>query len=244
MLSNYNLYQAKLYPVLPFLMYQAYKVSKYNPSPPAISEYLTLGSGERKILILGESTVAGVGASQVEFTLAGHLHRLLGEDYELTNLGKNGLRASQVIPHFGDTLNSISAAYEGIFVFLGANDCFRLTHPKTYQKDLKNMLRYLKDRFEVNWIYLADIPPVQLFPAFPSLLKSYLIEQRAFLQEEMKSIAAESDQMVFESITIDLSPDFFSIDKIHPSDIGYQKIAEFAVNGLFKSGILSLNQDF
>ena len=275
MLSDYTKFQAKLYPVLPFLIYQANKIRKENPSPPAISENLILGNGKRKILILGESTVAGVGASQEEFTLAGNLYRLIGSDFQVTNLGKNGLRASQALPHFNATLRSISESFEGACIFLGANDCFRLTHPKKYHQSLSDLLQFLQNKLKVKWIYLADIPPVQLFPAFPNLLEFFLKAQRTFLQKEMKSIALESEHILFEPILIDISydynlsfschmesshglqsshgmtvsscsisPDFFSKDNIHPSDMGYQKIAEFAAEGLLRSDFINRDQGF
>ncbi|MDP2042043.1 MAG: hypothetical protein Q8K16_12760, partial [Algoriphagus sp.] len=73
MISDYAKFQAKLYPVLPFLIFQAYQVKRNSPSLPSMTENLVLGNGNRKILILGESTAAGVGASNPKSSLAGHL---------------------------------------------------------------------------------------------------------------------------------------------------------------------------
>lgn len=238
MISDYLKFQAKLYPVLPFLIYQASQVRKRNLTPPSISENLILGNGDRKILILGESTVAGVGASSIEFTLAGQFNRQLGNDFHLINLGKNGLRISQVLPHFQVNFKQIQGKIEGVFLFLGANDCFRLTHPKEYKRDLDTLIQFLKAGFSTDWIYLADIPPVQLFPAFPKLLKSYLDQQRSFLQEEMKSVSDEHKEVFFDLINVEINADFFAADRIHPSNIGYQRIAQFALEGLVKNNCL------
>jgi lysophospholipase L1-like esterase len=240
MISDYAKFQAKLYPVLPFLIFKAYLVKRNSPSLPAITENLTLGMGNRKILILGESTAAGVGASNPKSSLAGHLSFQLGGAFQVFNFGKNGLLVNQAISHFGDILNSFTGNFEGVFLFLGANDYFQLTHPKNYSADLKTLLQSIKSTFNPKWIYLSDIPPVQLFPAFPNLLRGYLMQQRKFLQNEMKKIALEFDLLLFDPITIDITSDFFSSDKIHPSDHGYQKIAEFAIEGLVKMAGLKL----
>lgn len=101
---DYRLFQAKLFPVLPFLIYQAYKVRKLRPTPKAQSEFIKLGNGSRKLLVLGESTAAGVGASSAETTLAGNIYRLFGETSTVTNLGKNGIRAGQVLQIFTEKL--------------------------------------------------------------------------------------------------------------------------------------------
>ncbi len=240
-ISDYTLFQAKLYPVLPFLIYQAAKVRKKRPIPPSISENLILGNGDRKILILGESTVASVGASELKFTLAGHLFSLLDKEYQIYNLGKNGLRASQALPHFEENLKTIQGSLEGIFLFIGANDCFRLTHPNQFRVELEVLIQHLRSKFSPEWIYLADIPPVQHFPAFPKLLQSSLYTQRSFLQKEMVSIGLNQKNVLFDKITLDISSDFFASDLIHPSDIGYQKIAKFALAGLVNNGLVRLN---
>ena len=62
-MAPYWLFQLQLFPWLPFLVYQAKKVRKSSPKLPAQSPLLTLGQGEKHVLLLGESTVAGVGAS-------------------------------------------------------------------------------------------------------------------------------------------------------------------------------------
>ena len=241
MISAYRIFQAKLYPVLPFLIFQAIQIRKMRPLPPALSESLTLGNGTRKLLILGESTAAGVGASAQKFTLAGQFFQHLGSEFQVKNLGKNGLRVSQVTSHFKEELNSIQGKYEGIFLFLGANDCFKLTNPKIFRIELEKLILDLKNRFSPEWIYLADIPPVQLFPAFPKQMQYFLNSQRAFLQKEMISISQNQKDVLFDKITLDITSDFFASDLIHPSDAGYLKIAKFTLDGLVKSGLLKLD---
>lgn len=232
MISDYTKFQAKLYPVLPFLLYQALNVRRKNPTPPAISEHLTLGGGKKKILILGESTAAGVGASSSEFTLASHIFNFLGTGYRVTNLGKNGLKVAETYSHFGDKISGIHGSVDGIFIFLGANDCFHLTHPRKFRNQLVHLISDLNSDFSPGWIYLADIPPVHLFPAFPSLLRTYLKTQRNFLQKEMEAICLENNRIILDQLRLDFNPDFFAADGIHPSDKGYLKIAEFALEGL------------
>ena len=232
MISDYTVFQAKLYPALPLLLLQALNVRRKNPTPPAFSEELTLGEGKKNILIVGESTVAGVGASSVEFTLASHLFTFLGSDYKLTNLGKNGLRVAQTYAHFGAKISGIKDSAEGILIFLGANDCFKLTHPKKFRNHLDHLISTLNSDFSPLWIYLADIPPVHLFPAFPSFLQSFLKTQRYFLQQELKAISEKNKRIIWDQLKLDFNRDFFAADGVHPSDEGYQRIAEFAFEGL------------
>ncbi|WP_075352304.1 SGNH/GDSL hydrolase family protein [Algoriphagus marinus] len=183
-------------------------------------------------MIIGESTAAGVGASSMEFTIASYLHQLFQEEYSFYNFGKNGIRVAEVLLHFKSDLEELNSTKEGILLFLGANDCFKLTNPSAFNSSLQSLIESLQTQFDPNWIYLADIPPVHLFPAFSSLMKSYLYRQREFLRTEMKKLALKNKRLIFQEISLDLVPDFFSADGIHPSDLGYQKIAEFTFEGI------------
>ncbi len=234
----YFLYQAKLYISLPYLIYQANQVRKRYPTPPSLSEDLILGKGHEQILVIGESTVAGVGASTTEDTLGYHLFDGFQAQFQIRNLGKNGILAKEVIPHFRKKLEKLTSPnWKGVFLYIGANDCFRVSHPTQFRKALIRLLEHLRVSLKPNWIYLADIPPVQIFPAFPNTLKSFLGEQREFLRNEMMEIAIQQKDIVFESIHLDLSEDFFSEDLVHPSGSGYKAIAEFSLEGLKRAGV-------
>ncbi|MCS5489673.1 SGNH/GDSL hydrolase family protein [Algoriphagus limi] len=231
-MKGYWWFQTQLYPMLPYLIYQAKTVRKNNPLPPANSNHLILGNSQKRILILGESTAAGMGASQPETTLAGNIFRLFQEKYQVINLGKNGLRAKELIPTFKEDLEINPSKVEGVFLFIGANDCFRLTKPLNYKSELENIISWLKKNFSPNWIYLSAIPPVHIFPAFTPQLKYFLLRQRKFLSSEMEQIASQDSNVIYQEIRFDLTPEFFADDGIHPSDKGYQGIAQFAFDGI------------
>lgn len=234
----YLFFQAKLYPTLPYLSYKALQVKKKYPTPPAMSNELILGESDQKILIIGESTVAGVGAQDPTETLAYHIHSFFEGKYEVQNYGKNGIRAKELLPYFRKNLKSINGQVDGIFLYIGANDCFKLTSPTDYYKALKHVLEVLQEQFKANWIYLADIPPVEQFPAFPPILKSFLKEQRHFLKTQMEMLSRENEQVIHEQISMDFDPSFFSNDLVHPSGKGYLEIAKFSFSGLQRAGVV------
>jgi len=204
-MAPYWLFQLQLFPWLPYLVYQAKKVRKSSPKLPSQSSLLTLGQGEKHVLLLGESTVAGVGASATAHTLAGN--------FSLYQLQKK----------------SRTTTSEGVILFLGANDCFLLTSPQEFKQELRSLIQQIQEETDADWIYLAAIPPVHLFPAFSEQMRAFLSKQRAYLQREMEDIAANDPKVIYHPIPMDLQPEFFSADGVHPSDLGYQKIAELAI---------------
>jgi lysophospholipase L1-like esterase len=228
-MAPYWLFQLRLFPWLPYLVYQAKKVRKSSPKLPSQSSLLTLGQGEKHVLLLGESTVAGVGASAAAHTLAGNFARMLGDSYQIETIGKKGLRVKDTFSLYQVQKKSRTATSEGVILFLGANDCFLLTSPQEFKQELRSLILQIQEETKANWIYLAAIPPVHLFPAFSKQMRSFLSKQRAYLQREMEDIAANDPKVIYHAIPMDLQPEFFSSDGVHPSDLGYQKIAELAI---------------
>ncbi len=228
-MAPYWLFQLQLFPWLPFLVYQAKKVRKSSPKLPSQSSLLTLGQGEKHVVLLGESTVAGVGASSESTTLAGNFSRIFGETYQIETIGKKGLRVKEAFSLYLRHKKSRNKKSEGVILFLGANDCFLLTSPQVFKKELESLIQQIRVDTNAEWIYLAAIPPVHLFPAFSEQMRSFLSKQRAYLQREMEDIASNYPKVIYHPIPMDLQPEFFSADGVHPSDLGYQKIAELAI---------------
>ena len=231
-MAPYWLFQLQLFPWLPFLVYQAKKVRKSSPKLHAQSPLLTFGQGEKHVVLLGESTVAGVGASSASTTLAGNFSRIFGETYQIETIGKKGLRVKEAFSLYLKHKNSESKKSEGVILFVGANDCFLLTSPQEFKKELESLIQQIQVATGAEWIYLAAIPPVHLFPAFSEQMRSFLYRQRNYLLHEMGAIAARKPQVNSHQIPIDLQPEFFSADGVHPSDLGYQKIAELAIENM------------
>jgi lysophospholipase L1-like esterase len=228
-MAPYWLFQLQLFPWLPYLVYQAKKVRKSSPKLPSQSSLLTLGQGEKHVLLLGESTVAGVGASAAAHTLAGNFARMLGDSYQIETIGKKGLRVKDAFSLYQLQKKSRTTTSEGVILFLGANDCFLLTSPQEFKQELRSLIQQIQEETDADWIYLAAIPPVHLFPAFSEQMRAFLSKQRAYLQREMEDIAANDPKVIYHAIPMDLQPEFFSADGVHPSDLGYQKIAELAI---------------
>lgn len=233
----YWLFKLKLLPYLPTLVAEATAIRKKGVKLPAISEYALLGESQERILILGESTAAGVGASSLNNTLAGNFYRLFGSRYAVANFGKNGITTGEAYSLLKSFAHYQPQKIKGLILFLGANDCFKLTKPSDFQSELSILISSLTTETNPDWIYLADIPPVHLFPAFSAKMKAFLKFQREYLQREMIRLSEKNSKIVFDPITLDLNPEFFSEDQVHPSDLGYEKIAEFALQGLKKRNL-------
>ena len=232
-------------PLLPVLYLQAKWLRTRVPVlPPADGPEGTCGdlsASPLRIRVLGESTMAGLGATThseaFAGTLAGHLADLLGRGVEWRVIAESGYTARQVtedlIPQLTDD------TVELCIVGLGGNDTFELHSPARWRRDVLALIRALRrDHGDVPIVFLS-VPPVYGFPAFTRLMQLTLGGLVHILADEMSAIAATQDNVWFDERRISLdgwvtdrSPDTtaddcFS-DGIHPSPLTYRIWAEVA----------------
>lgn len=180
---HYFFFGVLLIPVLPVLYWQGRRVKKNVPSlPEARDPYGTtkppIGPSDRKIriLLLGESTMAGVGVEHHSDGIAGSLARFLSSEY--------GVEVEwQVLAHNGYTARKVREEllpqYEGpapdlIVVGVGGNDAFELNSPTTWKNSIQRLIQEIRLRYADAPILFASMPPIREFPAFSWLMKRIL----------------------------------------------------------------------
>ncbi|MGI8555982.1 MAG: SGNH/GDSL hydrolase family protein, partial [Pyrinomonadaceae bacterium] len=125
-----------LLPAAPFLYLQGqYVRRKVGLLPDAKGEKTGhYGAGENfvKLLVIGESTVAGLGARTHETALAGQfakfLSRRLEKGVRWSAVGKNGVTAERVIKELVPQIPAEKFDY--IVIGLGGNDVIKLSSPR------------------------------------------------------------------------------------------------------------------
>lgn len=217
-----------LIPVLPILYFSSLKLRQKIVKMPALSEFLALKTNQSQtnLLIIGESTAAGVGASSKEKTFASQIYQLLSEHVSVYNLGKNGLQAVSLKRLLVHGKQELPTSIQIVIVLIGANDCFKFTPPSKFRREISNFFKVLEQTYQVKTILIPSIPPVNQFPALPGIIRFFLGWHRNLLVGEIKALVKENKNYSFIHLSPNFPKDFFAADGIHPSDIGYRKIAE------------------
>jgi len=227
--SLYFLEMGMLLPFFPLLYWKGKKLRKQVVKLPPMSERLSLtasNASEKNLLILGESSAAGVGASSESHTFAGRLFECAEEKCNILNLGKNGLRAANLLKLLDKNADALVPSYDGLVLLIGANDCFKFTPPEKFAHQIQDSIDQLRKRFNIQKVWICTIPPVNQFPAIPALLQFFLCIHRELLSAELQKISKNDPNISFEHNRDVFSRDFFASDGIHPSDIGYQAMAK------------------
>src|SRR5690606_20896242 len=129
-----------------------------------------------KLFVMGESTVAGLGARTHECAFAGQFARRLsshiGRNVEWDVVGKNGVTAEQTIrellPQMPDK------RYDFILLGLGGNDVLKLSSPVKWRRDMLDLLGRLRAAQPDAAIFLSNCPMIKLSPALPNPIRFFL----------------------------------------------------------------------
>ncbi len=184
-----------------------------------------LGDDAAKLFVIGESTVAGLGARDHERALAGQFAKYLSEHIERPVewkvIGKNGLTARRTIellvPQMPDE------HFDFILVGLGGNDVMKLSSPQKWRADMIELLGILREKNPDAVIFLSNCPMIKYSPAIPHPIKGMLWELSKMHDANIKEFTRDMDRVFYYPQP---TGDFvrlegFFADGIHPSEQGY-----------------------
>lgn len=184
--------------------------------------YEQKGSGDRRILILGDSTGYGTGAKRSTESIAG----LIGATYPdvtIINNSRNGRTASEL----RGGLSTLEGSYDIILLQIGANDLLQHEPPAQIVAEIENIVSILKQHTErVIVMTGSNIGGAARFEGQKK--KTYTDRSREF-DQLMTRAAAESGQFQFVTLFEEPGVDPFvlhpeintSCDGLHPTSAGY-----------------------
>ncbi|MBU2980949.1 SGNH/GDSL hydrolase family protein [Lentibacter algarum] len=192
----------------------------------------TAGSGPKhRLLILGDSSVAGVGASHQSQALSGQLPPLLVPHLALE---------WQLIARTGATSKSTLRTLENLpeqrfdtaFVGLGVNDVTRLTSPSTWLKQQHALHALLHGKFGVKRILRSGLPPMHRFPLLPQPLRYVLGRDAKRLDTLLAKLCAADSALIHIPLNLPFEPRYVAADGYHPSEAAYAKWAQIIAQHL------------
>jgi lysophospholipase L1-like esterase len=199
------------------------------------------GSG-RRVVWLGDSTAAGVGASgsagALSSQVADGLDALGAERMSVTVLAVSGARVADVL---ADQLPKVAGlAPDLVLISVGANDTIHITGRGTFRRTYEDLVRALPAGVPV---VMLGVPDMGAIPRFRQPLRTLAGWRGRRLDTEIRNVAAATGA-VYADIAGPTGPPFrrhpgryFADDDFHPGDAGYGLWAE-AVLRVLKREVL------
>lgn len=212
----------------PFLFLQGHYVRRVTPllPEPAGERQGSIGGGAPlRLLVLGDSAAAGVGAATQEEGLCGQLVSRLGPHFNITwrMIAKTGATTSDTLRH----LNKVpDETFDVVVTSLGVNDLTTGCQRPVWLKRQEKLIQVLKERFGARQILLSGLPPMHLFPSLPQPLRWYMGEGANHFNEGLRAMVLGYDDCHVFSISVSNSLDTmvqgnFASDGFHPGPTFY-----------------------
>lgn len=224
---RYRVGAAVIAPLAPLLLLQGHITRwKIGLLPDAAGEKSgRVGDGDNpvRLFVIGESTVAGLGARSHELALAGQfaieLSKQIQRPVEWDVVGKNGVTArrtiDELLPEMPDK------RYDYILVGLGGNDVMKLSSPVKWRRDMTELLGLLRDKNPDAVIFISNCPMIVYSPIMPEPVKSILWSLSRMHDANIREFTADMDRVFYYPQPADVTLDGFFADGIHPSEQGY-----------------------
>lgn len=219
---------AAVLPMAPLLALQGHLTRwKVGVLPGAAGEITgTVGHGgtePAKLFVIGESTVAGLGARTHNEALAGRfaeqLSQRINRPVQWHVVGKNGVTARRTITELLPQMPNEKFDY--ILVGLGGNDVMRLSTPKKWRQDMTELLGRLRKQHLDAPIFLSNCPMIVMSPVIPQPIKALLWELSKMHNANIIEFTRDMPGVYYYRQPAMVKLDGFFADGIHPSEQGY-----------------------
>lgn len=218
------LHRLLLLPLAPALVVEGRWVRAHTPRlpEPEGARKGVCGDGpDLRLLIIGDSAAAGVGAPTQDQALAGQVSRKLGDHYRVHwHLeALTGRRVDDYLPP-KDPLPDFDP--DVILISIGVNDVTSSMSAKQWLTKVGQWLERLRERYQPALILFTDVPPMDHFPALPQPLRWYLGKRAREFNNGLGPLLRGMREVVRVSVLFENDPAVMASDGFHPGPEGYR----------------------
>jgi lysophospholipase L1-like esterase len=229
-----------VYALFPVLLSQAFALRRHALTlvPAAGPGTGRIGRGEPlRFLAIGDSIIAGVGASRVERSTVVHVARFMaGRLAREINWHASGMIGAgarrvrrEVVPQLPPQ------AFDVILLSVGVNDVLKLERKGRFRRQLLKLIRELRRHSPHAVIGFLGLPPLDEFPKLRRPLR-WLVGHRV---RHFDAVAREALTRVPNAMHIPVRfsprPDMFAGDGLHPSETSQRRLAKIIAGALTPS---------
>ncbi len=210
-------------PLAPLLVVQGLGVRQRANTlsePPGARDGCAGSGVALRLLIVGDSSAAGVGARSQEAALSGQLVAALAKDFAVSwkLIGETSATTSIVL----DRLAQVEPApFDVVVSALGVNDVTRGFSRGFWQAKQKQLAKRLVSRFGAKLIVASGLPPMGAYPELPQPLRWVLGQQAQRLDQALAELCDAHQVMTHLPIDIPFESRFQASDGYHPSEEAY-----------------------
>jgi lysophospholipase L1-like esterase len=216
------------------LLLQARSARRGIPDLPAAALPWTgaiAGDEPLNLLVLGDSTAAGVGTDNQEDALPGNLARAFAAEWNRgvtwRAIGENGATTRDIVERFLD--DASRERYDVIFLTIGANDALGMRSRRAFTRDYRTILRRLRAVSPDALVLVPCFPAFSEFASIPNPLRWALALHASNLESAAHALIRLEPGMIMAPPAPPYGGDFFATDRFHPSANGYRDWVDYTL---------------
>ncbi len=202
----------------PLLLVQGvWVVARAQRLPEAEGERIGIAGGGSplRLLILGDSSAAGVGVLHQRDALAGRLAAHLSHDRAVswTLVAKSGATTATALAMLADLPED---RFDMAVVALGVNDTKNGVSEHVWCKNYAAILNTLETRFGIMRICVSGLPPMGHFPLLPRPLRTVLGRRADRFDRRLRELADAWGNVTHVPLDFPMDVSMMASDGFHP----------------------------
>lgn len=230
--------------LLPILLWQSIGVRRAALSLPEAAGLREGQSGtgpKLRLLIVGDSSAAGVGAQTQSEALSGQLVKTLAPKFSVTwrLIAKTGATCQSTLEMLEADRAVNSDAFDVAFIALGVNDAVRLRSKRVFLRRHQAVREVLRTRFGVGAIVVPGVPPLSDFPALTPLMRWVLGSHARRLDGALSQALSKEECIAFLPFDLPLTAEAMAQDGYHPNAESYAVLGDrggMGISALMREG--------
>lgn len=206
----------------PVLLWQGARVRRDILRLPEPDGARNGGTEGLRVLILGDSSGAGVGVQTQDQALSGRLAAALAPiPIRWRVLATTGWTTADALSALPELANE---QFDAAILCLGVNDITTETGLAQWLRDYSDVLARLTENHGIKRAYLCGLPPMGRFPALPQPLRWYMGLQSDAHDDALGDFAAQRPECRHIPVESDLPPTASAVDGFHPGPLVYNEL--------------------
>lgn len=197
------------------------------PEPPGPRQGSTGCGPDLRLLIVGDSSAAGVGAAHQDEALLGQLVEALSTRFTVhwRLVARTGATTDSTLRH----LRELDAGpFDVAVTSLGVNDVTSGVTRKAWRSQQAALRKLLRERLGVAEIIVSGLPPVHGFPALPQPLRWWLGARARSFDDDLKHDVKAEEDVSFLTLRFTEDANLMATDGFHPGPDVYREWARRA----------------
>jgi lysophospholipase L1-like esterase len=224
----------------PVLVRQARRVRQQTPRLPEASgerrgiEFTANATSLLRLLVVGESTAAGVGVTELRDALPRQLAVILADRHQCNVAWSMSARTGATASFTARELAPVAPMGQDIaLIMVGVNDALKFTPRGAWRAHIDQLIDELAKHMRPGGqVVLAGLPDLGRFGTFPQPLRALLGWHARALNRDLKTIAKRHAGVIYIAMPPVSWPELFAADRFHPSAAAYRVLAAHFADAL------------